>query len=62
MQDLAGVLSFFSLLCSQQSLGADLGLPFSWVVCSVAEIIEEVLLEIQKSKLLGKKETDSAFQ
>lgn len=55
MQGLAGVLSFFTLLCSQQSLAADLGLSFSWVVCSVAEIIEEILLEIQKSKLPGRK-------
>lgn len=36
---------------STKSLAADCGFPFSQVVCNLAEIIEEVLAEIQESKL-----------
>lgn len=36
---------------STKSLAADFGFPFSRVVCNLAEIIEEILAEIQESKL-----------
>lgn len=32
---------------SAKSLAADFGFPFSWTVCDLTEIIEEVLAEIQ---------------
>lgn len=74
------ILIFYFLhspVISTKSQAAGFGFPFSQVVCNLAEIIEEILAEIQKSKLQsagldslktragtgkGKKESDSIFQ
>jgi len=36
---------------SAKSLAANFGFPFGQVVCNLAEIVEEILPEIQKSQL-----------
>lgn len=70
-------LFLYSPEISTKSQAADFGFPFSQVVCNLAEIREEILAEIQKSKLLSagldslktwagtgkrKKESDSILQ
>lgn len=62
VQDPAGLLTSFTLLCPQQSLATHFGFPFSWVICNIAEIVEEIPLKIQKSKLLGKRSQTVPFR